>query len=403
MPGDKCHDFAKRCRLELPWYGKEWYNSCKERKGEPGYFRRRTMNRMIDNLLLFLFGVLFICRETQFTTPVVSLVVAFIFGTLALCIPEDGKGKQKLAFLLAVYGIFSFFLPELFFFLPLVVYHSYMKQVPWAAVLILPYLNWLTARSPWDIICCGLICVVALWSSMRGKRVEQLEEDMIRMRDEDVERNLVLKEKNKNLMEKQDYEIYLATLRERNRIAREIHDNVGHMLSRSILQVGALGTVHKEEPLHGQLASVNDTLNQAMNSIRESVHDLHDDSVDLRQAVLDAVEVMKETYTINVDYDMSRTVPRKVKYCFITTVKEAVNNIVKHSNANKVTIVLREHPGFYQLSVEDNGTKLPEDLSGGIGISNMRERVEALNGTLHIEKKHGFCIFISIKKTEDGE
>jgi signal transduction histidine kinase len=41
-------------------------------------------------------------------------------------------------------------------------------------------------------------------------------------------------------MEKQDYEIYLATLRERNRIAREIHDNVGHMLSRSILQIGAL-------------------------------------------------------------------------------------------------------------------------------------------------------------------
>ena len=66
----------------------------------------------------------------------------------------------------------------------------------------------------------------------------------------------MLQEKNKNLMEKQDYEIYLATLRERNRIAREIHDNVGHMLSRSILQMGALITIHKEEPLHGQLAGV---------------------------------------------------------------------------------------------------------------------------------------------------
>ena len=61
----------------------------------------------------------------------------------------------------------------------------------------------------------------------------------------------MLQEKNKNLMEKQDYEIYLATLRERNRIAREIHDNVGHMPSRSILQMGALITIHKEEPLHG--------------------------------------------------------------------------------------------------------------------------------------------------------
>ena len=62
--------------------------------------------------------------------------------------------------------------------------------------------------------------------------------------------------KKQEPMEKQDYEIYLATLRERNRIAREIHDNVGHMLSRSILQMGALITIHKEEPLHGQLAGV---------------------------------------------------------------------------------------------------------------------------------------------------
>ena len=69
----------------------------------------------------------------------------------------------------------------------------------------------------------------------------------------------------------------MATLKERNRIAREIHDNVGHMLSRAILQMGALSTVYEEEPLHGQLLKVNDTLNLAMNNIRESVHDLHDD------------------------------------------------------------------------------------------------------------------------------
>ena len=46
----------------------------------------------------------------------------------------------------------------------------------------------------------------------------------------------MLTQKNKDLLEKQDYEIHVATLKERNRIAREIHDNVGHMLSRSLLQ-----------------------------------------------------------------------------------------------------------------------------------------------------------------------
>jgi len=51
---------------------------------------------------------------------------------------------------------------------------------------------------------------------------------------------MLLRQKNRELIEKQDYEIRLATLNERGRIAREIHDHVGHLLSRSILQIGAL-------------------------------------------------------------------------------------------------------------------------------------------------------------------
>ncbi len=59
------------------------------------------------------------------------------------------------------------------------------------------------------------------------------------------EHTLLLSEKNKALLEKQDYEIYAATLRERNRIAREIHDNVGHVLSRSILMTAACKPIKK--------------------------------------------------------------------------------------------------------------------------------------------------------------
>ena len=63
-----------------------------------------------------------------------------------------------------------------------------------------------------------------------------------------------MEQKNKELLEKQDYEIQVATLNERNRIAREIHDSVGHLLSRSILQLGALKAVHRQEPeLNAQL------------------------------------------------------------------------------------------------------------------------------------------------------
>ena len=65
----------------------------------------------------------------------------------------------------------------------------------------------------------------------------------MKLRDDSTEKNLLLEEKNHMLVEKQNYEIYTATLKERNRIAREIHDNVGHLLSRSILITGAAKAV----------------------------------------------------------------------------------------------------------------------------------------------------------------
>ena len=206
-------------------------------------------------------------------------------------------------------------------------------------------------------------------------------------------------------MEKQDYEIYLATLRERNRIAREIHDNVGHMLSRSILQMGALQTIHKEEPLHGQLVAINDTLSQAMNNIRESVHDLHNESLDLKQALREVTDEFRDKYEIAFTYDMSAAVPRNVKYCFLAITKEALANVVRHSNATRVSLYFCEHPGFYQMLVEDNGTdikvkeaQIAKAQVSGIGLSNMRERVEALGGTIAFLTDKGFEIRISIPK-----
>jgi len=92
-----------------------------------------------------------------------------------------------------------------------------------------------------------------------------------------------LEQKNKALLEKQDSEVHIATLNERNRIAREIHDNVGHLLSRCLLQIGALMVIaKKDEVLYTGLKQIKETLTNAMNSIRTSVHDLHDESLDLK-------------------------------------------------------------------------------------------------------------------------
>lgn len=354
------------------------------------------MDRFLDNLVIIVFCSIMVFQLQGMVMP----VVVFLIGLITAALGMYAKERRTLTVICAVFIGACFLLPELTFFLPVLFMRIFECRMYWGVIGVLPFFIAFPVYEPWELVFWFGICGIGILLTDRTMRLEKLKKDMILMRDTSTELNLVLKEKNKDLMEKQDYEIYLATLKERNRIAREIHDNVGHMLSRSILQVGALKTIYKEEPLCGQLSSINDSLNQAMNSIRESVHDLHDESIDLRQAVTEATKDMREKYKVTVDYDMSKNVPRNVKYCFIAIIKEAMSNVVKHSDADAVGIMLREHPGFYQLLVEDNGTKKVEKTGDGIGLTNMRERVEALGGTIRIQADDGFKLFITIKKSE---
>lgn len=369
------------------------------------------MRLVVDKVTLLVLGFILILPMDRQIVPVLSLLAALIAAALGIYI-ENRKIK---ACLLISYIVGCLFLPELCAFLPVIFYDCAGCRYYWGVIGIIPFIMFCQSEGNGKIISWIVISILALWFEYETRTALELKNKLIYIRDTSTEMNMLLKEKNKNLMEKQDYEIYLATLKERNRIAREIHDNVGHMLSRSILQIGALTTIHKEEPLHNQLVSVNETLNNAMNSIRESVHDLHDNSVDLRQAVLDATKEISNTYKVTLDYDMTLLVPPNIKYCFISIVKEAMANIVKHSNADRIVIILREHPALYQLSIEDNGTNLEQsvfsdksgveldflNIGGGIGLVNMKERVEALHGTFHIHTEQGFQIFVSIRKTED--
>lgn len=241
-----------------------------------------------------------------------------------------------------------------------------------------------------------LLMLLAFWLKQKTVNLLQLEQEFKRLRDTSTEYNLLLREKNQELLKQQDYEIHVATLKERNRIAREIHDNVGHMLSRSILQSGALIAINKDPALKEPLTALKDTLSLAMNSIRESVHDLHDDSVDLKSTLQTMLKDFSD-YEIHLEYDMGALIPKNIKYCFIAIAKEALSNVTKHSNATRITITVREHPSLYQLIIQDNGTNI-QISDSGIGLENMKERIEQLHGRIDFTTEQGFRIFISVPK-----
>lgn len=328
-------------------------------------------------------------------TCILFLFALFCFITVAK--------KQKLFNILGILALpITLLIPEVSIYLPLLCYiYFYRKQYVVPVIYLIPIANWfITDQQLSNGLILPLI-LLSLYLAYQTERRIALQRSINEFRDNSVENELILKEKNRKILENQDDQIYIATLKERNRIAREIHDNVGHMLSRSILQVGAMLAICKDETLKPHLVTLKETLDTAMNSIRNSVHDLHDESIDLKHAL----ESLIENFTfceVQLECETSKHIPKEVKYCFLAIVKEALNNTIKHSNATKVTITVKEHPAFYQLLVEDNGTKnsgkqTPVDASG-IGLFNMKERVDALRGIIHIKEENGFRIFVSVQK-----
>ena len=231
---------------------------------------------------------------------------------------------------------------------------------------------------------------------------------MRRTRDELQERSLGLEEKNRDLLSRREYEVELATLAERARIAREIHDNVGHQLTRASLQAEALRVVHAGEPgVAADFADVKRTVDEALDMVRSSVHDLRDDSVDLGVQMRKVAGSLSGQAPLDVALDVScEQVPANVSTCFLAILRESLSNAARHSDATRVDVRCLEHPSFYQLVVEDNGGKkgdfAPETAGDGMGLSSMRERVEALGGSFAAgpAEDGGWRVFASVPKQQ---
>ena len=331
-------------------------------------------------------------------------VVALLTGITISCLIQALKNKYVQGALIAGYIACCFAHPCFAVFLPLSAYDISRWKLYVLAVPALAALGYHTFDGNVKLLLQTIIfCAAAVMLERVSSRAMTLKQELITTRDTAVENSNRLIKKNEQLIEAQDNEVHLATLTERNRIAREIHDNVGHMLTRTILQMGAIQIINKDDDLKEPLDSVKSTLDEAMNSIRKSVHDLHDDSIDLESALREAIAPLKENFSVSFDYDVPGRINGKIKYCFIAIVKEAVSNIIKHSNGDSVNIIVREHPAMCTLCIEDNGECSDNISSGGIGLENMNDRVKALGGVLNITAgKNGFKIFVSIMKKRNN-
>lgn len=213
----------------------------------------------------------------------------------------------------------------------------------------------------------------------------------------------------------------LSIIRERNRIAREIHDTLGHALTLLAVQLETATQLEmRGDPrLHERLLEARRVAKACLTDVRRSVEALRPDEPyanslleQLRNLVMEFETTCRET-RITLDLEEA-THPLNPELCqaLYRCAQEALTNIGKHAHATKVLLRLStsgELEGKVELTVLDNGQgSMPRERTGsGFGLRGMRERVTLLEGTLRAgpEPGHGWRVEVVLpfKRQEQAE
>ena len=245
-----------------------------------------------------------------------------------------------------------------------------------------------------------LAVLIGLAYVLSRSRIEQqqLEARYHSLKDDSWEKEQLLRHKNEELQASQAAIIQLEIAEERNRIARDIHDNVGHLLSSAIIQLGALEVINRDARLQPPLKHLQATIHTGMDAIRESVHNLHEDSLSFREGILLLLEEF-HFCPVTLQGDLSERLTHEQSKVLLLIIKEALANVMKHSDASQVTIEQTELPAFYRCRISDNGRKQATGKPKGIGLLSMNQRASELNGQLHLnQSEQGFVVTIILPK-----
>jgi signal transduction histidine kinase len=187
----------------------------------------------------------------------------------------------------------------------------------------------------------------------------------------------------------------LAVLRERERLARELHDSVTqslyslHLLSEAGRQLAAAGDLDR---VGGYLERLGDISQQALKEMRLLVYELRplvlkrEGLVGALQQRLDAVE-KRAGVVARLLIEGEVELPASVEEGLYRIAQEALNNILKHAGATSVTVTVRSEGDRVELEIADNGTGFDLDATidhGGMGLVSMRERAEKMGGSFAV-------------------
>ncbi len=197
----------------------------------------------------------------------------------------------------------------------------------------------------------------------------------------------------------------LATTKERNRLAREIHDGLGHFLTTIFMQTQAAQAIMDTDPQRARdaMETAQNLTQEALAEVRRSVASLRDipgETLPLPERI---EKMIKNYETTELDPQMTisgfpRILSSQAQLTIFRSAQEGLNNACKHARASKVWITLDYgNEDFVRLTVRDNGVGA-EQTGGGFGLLGLQERVKLLDGTFQVSSipGNGFTLEVAV-------
>ncbi len=241
-----------------------------------------------------------------------------------------------------------------------------------------------------------VLSVVLLRNLQHRKRLARQERTLYEQRMNDLMRQQEIRSLDA-MMEGQE--------RERDRIAKDLHDRLGSMLSAIKLQFSALDD--RIERLRSEQKERYDhvftLLDDAVGEVRRISHDMVRGSLaqfGLKGALEDLRSALTVPGKLEVElsiFGLEERIDRKLEIAAYRMVQECISNALKHAQANAITIQVTRSAGLLNIMVEDNGVGFdPAKATEGMGMGNLRHRAAEVNGAVRVDAHPGRGTSVSI-------
>jgi signal transduction histidine kinase len=295
-----------------------------------------------------------------------------------------------------------------FILLPLVAHTAMTLNQDWmlfanASIFITYVLSIMSYTNNWSVVWTGLPTFFAAQVFILIFTEMAFTEQQGRIKMEKLANEL--SEANRHLSEYAGQVKDLTISQERNRLAREIHDGLGHYLTTINMQIKAALAIIQNEPVHAVhlLENAQQLTTEALADVRNSVSSLREDNLgdlSLAERITKLIETSKsDERMIELKVTGSpRALSPQVDVSLFRVAQEAINNANKHSKSTRVEISLSfELHDLITLQINDDGIGA-SSVDGGFGLIGMKERILLINGTFEVKtaKNMGFCVKVSV-------